>query len=64
MTIKDLADHIVKHFGKTPYHYGDDFTVSYRTNICLFGPYEKGKLKWKGHAGGGYKERELLKEEE
>jgi bifunctional non-homologous end joining protein LigD len=25
----------------------------------LFGTYEKGKLKWKGHAGGRYKEREM-----
>jgi hypothetical protein len=35
MTIKDLADHIVKHFGKVPYHYGDDFTVSYHTRSVL-----------------------------
>ena len=35
MTIKDLADHIVKHFGKTPYHYGDDFTVSFHTRTVL-----------------------------
>jgi bifunctional non-homologous end joining protein LigD len=27
----------------------------------LFGSYEDGKLKWKGHAGGGYKEREMPK---
>ena len=25
----------------------------------LFGSYENGKLKWKGHAGGGYKENEM-----
>jgi bifunctional non-homologous end joining protein LigD len=25
----------------------------------LFGSYEGGKLKWKGHAGGGYKEKEM-----
>ncbi|HYF67920.1 MAG TPA: DNA ligase D [Ohtaekwangia sp.] len=25
----------------------------------LFGAYEKGKLKWKGHAGGGFKERDM-----
>jgi bifunctional non-homologous end joining protein LigD len=25
----------------------------------LFGTYENGKLKWKGHAGGGYKERDM-----
>jgi bifunctional non-homologous end joining protein LigD len=25
----------------------------------LFGVYENGKLKWKGHAGGGFKEREM-----
>jgi bifunctional non-homologous end joining protein LigD len=25
----------------------------------LFGSYENGKLKWKGHAGGGYREREM-----
>jgi bifunctional non-homologous end joining protein LigD len=25
----------------------------------LFGSYENGKLKWKGHAGGGYKEKDL-----
>lgn len=31
MTVKDLANYIVKHFGKVPYHYGDDFTVSYHT---------------------------------
>jgi len=35
MTIKDLAHHIVKHFGKVPYHYGDDFTVSYHTRSVL-----------------------------
>ena len=35
MTIKDLADHIVTHFGKVPYHYGDDFTVSYHTRTVL-----------------------------
>jgi len=35
MKIKDLADHIVKHFGKVPYHYGDDFTVSYHTRTVL-----------------------------
>jgi bifunctional non-homologous end joining protein LigD len=27
----------------------------------LFGAYENGKLKWKGHAGGGFKEREMPK---
>ncbi|HEY0741034.1 MAG TPA: DNA ligase D [Chryseosolibacter sp.] len=25
----------------------------------LFGTYENGKLKWKGHAGGGFKERDM-----
>jgi bifunctional non-homologous end joining protein LigD len=25
----------------------------------LFGSYENGKLKWKGHAGGGYKDKEM-----
>lgn len=25
----------------------------------LFGSYENGKLKWKGHAGGGYKEKDM-----
>jgi bifunctional non-homologous end joining protein LigD len=25
----------------------------------LFGAYENGKLKWKGHAGGGFKEKEM-----
>ncbi len=27
----------------------------------LFGAYEEGKLKWKGHAGGGFKERDMPK---
>jgi bifunctional non-homologous end joining protein LigD len=25
----------------------------------LFGSYERGRLKWKGHAGGGYKEKDI-----